>query len=603
MAHRIFSTPTLRRQFLVPLIFIVFSVLAMVGMVAIKITQDVIRNHTVHFGDRMLSQAAHRLGTLVDGAQVTVDSLILDRRLAPLLQDLSSSEPRRKAKAEEGLYNLLMHYKTLLPGAELVVLDDLGNAVSTFDSQSVLEDVLPETFGEDLKVWRLRSIPYFNRANPMLSFRTLELTAKIINLPWQSQSGWIILYLDYRLVESIMTNISLQENTANQFLSDAVVYGPDLQVIFPWIYFYNPILEQACQKLSGQFRSTEYTELSVEGEEHLIIASRIPSTPWKIFISAPTRKLYAGLDQIYHSIFLIGSVCTVIAVFSVTLLSFFVTKPVEDLRRVMQLVEEGDLSARAPEDGPLEIRALGRAFNRMLEEVDMLTKRLVNEESIRKTAMVKALQAQIAPHFLFNTLTALAGMAIKRPPPEVAEALRSLRRLLYLSIGKDGDFLRLSEEFEYIHHYMYLMSIRYPGKFRLQLELPEELRNCRIIRLVLQPLVENALQHGLKFQAGIIKLSAAQEGGNLLIEVTDDGEGLSSEELNEVWKREKNQSGIGIRNVDERLKLTFGSDYGLRLISKKGEGTSALLRLPIQYFEEKQVESGPEESRPKEGIE
>ena len=210
-------------------------------------------------------------------------------------------------------------------------------------------------------------------------------------------------------------------------------------------------------------QNVETIEERSSGENFLVIAAPVPWTSWEVYIAAPTSRLYTELNQIYNGILVIGFICILIAVFSAAMITYFVTKPVNKLRNVMHFVEAGNLMVRAPEDGPLEIRILGRSFNRMLHEVDRLTKRLVAEENEKRTAVIQALQAQIAPHFLFNTLTALAGMTIKRPPAEVAEALRSLKRLLYLSISKNGDFITLADEFEHIRHYLYLMNIRYPA--------------------------------------------------------------------------------------------------------------------------------------------
>ena len=383
-----------------------------------------------------------------------------------------------------------------------------------------------------------------------------------------------------------MTNISLLEGTLNRFQSEAVVFGPDQQIIFPWVVGSDPLLEQAYQKISGQFRNTKSIEEKFDGDKHLIIATPVPWTPWEMYISAPTKRLYLGLEQIYHRIWTIGIICALISVLLATVISFFVTKPLHKLRKTMSLVEEGNFKVRAPEGGPSEIQTLARAFNRMLFEVDALTQCLVAEESKRKTAVIKALQAQIAPHFLYNTLSAMAGMTAKRPPEEVAEALRSLKRLFYLGIGKNNDFVSLADEFEYIQHYLYLMDIRYPGKYLLQMDLPEELRSCQIIRLVLQPIVENSLQHGFKAGGGLIQVSAQQEGKDLIICIADNGVGLSEEQVRTVMQNKGSKSGIGLYNVNERIRLCFGSSYGLTLESTKGMGTTVSLRIPLQYSNE-----------------
>lgn len=580
--HQLF-TATLRKQLSVSLILLVVSVVTTIGITSIKIAQRVIVNHTSRFGGSMLSQAAYRLGSVIDNAETTVDSLILDRRLAPLLHDLSSANPRLNQRARLALGDLLCQYKaSLLPGAELILVDSAGNTVTTYAMQPIPSDLLPQNLSAKSKIWRLRYLPYYHTGDSSISDRLLELTARIISLPGRTQNGWIILHLDYRIVESIMTNITLQEKNLSRFQSDAIVFGPSQQVIFPWIAPTDQVLAGAYQKLSAQLRKTETTEETVDGKKYLVIAAPVPWTSWQVYISAPTKQLYAGLEQIYDYIVSIGAICIIVAIFSATFISFLVTKPVDKLCRTMRLVEAGNFDIRAPESGPLEIQTLGRAFNRMLSEVDLLTRRLVAEESSRKTAVIKALQAQIAPHFLFNTLAALAGMTTKRPPGEVAEALRSLKRLLHLSIGKEGDFVTLADEFEHVQHYLYLMNIRFPDKFCLEMELPEELRHCPTIRLILQPIVENCLQHGLKFRGGKIRLTAVRENHRVIIKITDNGEGISQEQLAAIWRMKPNQSGVGIRNVDERLKLSFGPEYGLRIDSSKGEGTTVSILIPFQ---------------------
>jgi two-component system sensor histidine kinase YesM len=445
--------------------------------------------------------------------------------------------------------------------------------------------LIPEIISNKPKTWQLRFFPYYQTSDLRTPGRLLELTARIISLPGQPQSGWIILHMDYRIVESIMTNITLRESNLSRYQSDAIVFGPDQQVVFPWIAPSDPVLTGVYQELTGGLRDTQAIEEIIDGKKHLAIATAVPWTSWEVYISAPTKLLYAGLEQIYDYIITIGIICILGAVFYATSISFLVTQPVNKLRKAMRLAEEGDFSVRAPESGPLEIRTLGRAFNLMLSEVNLLTGRLVAEESARKNAVIKALQHQISPHFLFNTLAAMAGMTVKRSPKEVAEALRSLKRLLYLSVGKEGDYVTLADEFEHIHHYIYLMNIRYPGKFTLEMELPGELRDCLTIRLILQPIVENCIHHGLKSQGGKIRVSAIVRHEQVIIKVSDNGVGMSREHLDSIRSMKQNRSGVGIYNVDERLKLCFGPDYGLAISSLEGEGTTVFIHIPLQYAE------------------
>jgi sensor histidine kinase YesM len=578
---------TLRRQLSVSLILLIVGAVAAIGITSIKIAQQVIKNHTARFGSKMLTQAAFRLGSMINNAETTVDSIILDRRLAPLLHNLSSPDRRTRVKAQPVLRELLVQYKaSLLPGTELTIIDSAGNVVTTYHLPPMPREFIRATPSQKPKVWRLRYFPGNKTSDLHFSGRILELTARIVSLPDQPQEGWIILHMDYRMMESIMANISLQESALSRFQSEVVVFGPKKQVIFPWVVPSKQILTGIYRKRTDQLHDTAVFEEKINNKSYLVIVAPVPWSPWEIYISAPTSRLYTGLEQINHSVLMIGLICSLLAVFFATLLSYLVTKPVNKLRKTMLLVEDGRFSVKAPESGPLEIQTLGRAFNRMLGEVDRLTKRLVVEEGQRKTAVIKTLQAQIAPHFIFNTLAAIAGMTATCSPGEVAEALCSLKCLLYLSIGKSGDFVSLTEEFEHIQHYLYLMNIRYPGKFGFQMELPEELAQCRIIRLALQPIVENCLQHGFKSRGGTIRISAVRNDEVILISITDNGEGMAPEQFNAVWNLERTGSGVGIRNVDERLRLSFGPGYGLTLTSAAGEGTTVTLRIPYQKLSE-----------------
>ncbi len=583
---------TLRRRLTISLILLVMVAVSAIGIASIRISQRIIKDRTARFGGKMLTQAAYRLGSMIDNAETTVDSLILDRRLAPLLKMLSSPDRLIREEARKDLRNLLIQYKTSsLPGVELAVIDTAQHIVATYKALPIEKELVPKTTSFKTKEWRLRYIANFEANNSTIPGRLLELTARIISLPGQTQDGWIILHMDYRIIESVMTNISLQEDSLSRFQSEAIVFGEEKQIIFPWVAPSIEILSNAHQKLSGELRGTETIEEKINGKNYLVIAAPVPWTNWEVYISAPTKRLYTGLEQIYNSIFVIGLICALAAALSAALISFFITRPVNKLRKAMRIVEDGDFTVRAPEGGPLEIQTLGRAFNRMLQEVNMLTKQLIAEEGERKTAVIRALQAQIAPHFLFNTLAAMAGMTAKRPPQEVAEALRSLKRLLYLSVGKEGDFVSLTDEFEHIQHYIYLMNIRYPHKFILNMELPDNLRDGQTIRLILQPIVENALQHGLKFQGGLIRVSAYQEKADVILRVDDDGAGMTNEQVRTVWKTDQSRSGVGVRNVDQRIKLAFGPNYGLNLLSFEGKGTTVLLRIPLLLKEENLLES------------
>lgn len=180
---------TLRRQLSVSLILLFIGAVAAIGITSIKIAQQVIKNHNARFGSKMLTQAAFRLGSVINYAEITVDSIILDRRLAPLLHNLSSPDRRTHEAAKRALYNLLIQYKSsLLPGTELSIIDFSGNAVTTYHITSTPKELIPATPTAKPKVWRLRYFPNNITNDLNFSSRLLELTARIISLGLQSNT-------------------------------------------------------------------------------------------------------------------------------------------------------------------------------------------------------------------------------------------------------------------------------------------------------------------------------------------------------------------------------------------------------------------------------
>lgn len=277
-----------------------------------------------------------------------------------------------------------------------------------------------------------------------------------------------------------------------------------------------------------------------------------------------------------------------------------VTKPLHNLRGLMKRAELGDFKAYWIEDGIDELNDLGQSYNQMLNRVEELIKQVKQEEALKKEAELEALQYQLNPHFLYNTLNTIKWVAKMHKTPQISEVVSALVRLLQASLGKKGDFITIREETGLIEDYMAIQSFRYGERIRLTFEIEELAAGCLVPRMILQPLVENAILHGIEpgKREGLITIRAYLDRDLLVCEVEDDGVGIASKAAGEYdpsalalpmkrssLKKER-LSGVGIAHIREKIKLYYGPDYKMFIINKSGEGTTVRMFLPIHPSEE-----------------
>ncbi len=264
-----------------------------------------------------------------------------------------------------------------------------------------------------------------------------------------------------------------------------------------------------------------------------------------------------------------------------------ITKPLQTLAESMQEVENMDFKGASMEKIPYrEIKALHKAFNVMTERIHQLMEENVEEQRQKRKSELKALRSQINPHFLYNTLDSIIWMAEGGKNKEVVMMTSSLARLLRQSISNDEEMIPLKKEIDHTKSYLTIQKMRYKDKLEFSIEVAPELQNERVVNLILQPIVENAIYHGIKPKdgKGLIKITGALVEDDIVLEVIDNGVGISSEELTHIFDRSRERekekgNGVGVYNVHVRLKLYYGEQYGLTFESTEGEGTKVTMRL------------------------
>ena len=324
---------------------------------------------------------------------------------------------------------------------------------------------------------------------------------------------------------------------------------------------------------------------------HTYQLSSRPLSRFGILVGSLTDVTYAGGDNGYILyILVILFFSTAAAGILVTrLLTGHITRPIKILTgHIRKISETNDFSPDPDiEASSDEIGEIGKAVNQMTDHIQNLLGQQARMYEQKKNIEISLLQSQINPHFLYNTLDSIRWMAVIQGSKNIEQTTGALERLLRNMAKGIGDKITLREELELVGNYIYIQQVRYVEIFDYICQIPEELLDCRIIKFTLQPIVENAILHGIEpmKQFGEIEISARQENGDLFISIEDNGVGMTEEELEELRtslaNKDKNAlSGIGVSNVDARLKLHYGASYGLIYESSPGEFTRVTVHIP-----------------------
>jgi len=340
--------------------------------------------------------------------------------------------------------------------------------------------------------------------------------------------------------------------------------------------------QSAMQKAGGQ----NFT-IDLGGKEYQVVSKSMAKTDWTILALTPLSNVNQSMYQILITIILVVAAVLLITIISLNTILKRVVKPIIDLKNYMDLADKGNLTVGVDIQSTDETGLLAKSFNRMLGRIDGLMKQVVSEQEEKRKYELQALQAQINPHFLYNTLDSIIWMA-EMKNPDVVPMTEALAKLFRISLNKGNELISITDEFEHVRNYLVIQSMRYKNKFDYTLSIADEVRYCKTIKLIIQPVVENSIYHGIKEmkEKGRIIIAAFRDEDSLVITITDNGIGMEENICDSILKKEsqgaKNGgSGIAVKNVNERIKLHFGDKYGLSYVSTKDKGTIATLLLPI----------------------
>jgi two-component system, sensor histidine kinase YesM len=325
-----------------------------------------------------------------------------------------------------------------------------------------------------------------------------------------------------------------------------------------------------------------YERIKLGKETSIVYHKAIENTDWTLVSLIPVKEILKGSDQISRYMLLLTLLVSVAAISAAYYISGSITKRIRYLIKNMKKIEEDNWDVSITVDSTDEIGILQKNFNRMIDNIKRLIKEKYQAEIYKKNAELRALQAQINPHFLYNTLDMLCWMAMKYGAEDIVDIVGSLAKFFRLSLSNGKDIVSMEDEVTHVKMYMDIQSKRFNGDIEGIIDIQEDMYSNATVKLILQPLVENAIIHGIQeseSKKGYVKITGKLDNNLIFLSVEDNGMGMDDITLNKLLTRDKG-GGYGIKNVNERIKLYFGEQYGLTYQSEIGKGTIVNVTFP-----------------------
>ena len=399
--------------------------------------------------------------------------------------------------------------------------------------------------------------------------------AKKTELRFYSQPVYVAADFNFTSIASYVDNVGIGTHGYCYIMDreGEIVYHPQQQLI------YAGLKKEDTQSMAA------LTDGVYPGNSTINAIQTLNDGNWRVVGVSYTDELIGQkIGEIQGAVSRAAVIFTVLAVSLSILFSRIITRPMKKLVHAMQEFEnEGEIYEYKPVNGVQEVQTLSESFAHMVKMIQELMNRVKMEEiSLRKTEL-KALQAQINPHFLYNTLDSIQWMCERENNGDAVKMVSALAKLFRISISRGRELIPIADEINHAKSYLLIQSYRYKNQFTYEFDIEEAITGYYCNKITLQPLIENAIYHGINrmVDEGIIRITARAEGDDIIFMVADNGAGMTREQCQGILKKERSDSsGIGIKNVNDRIKIFFGDSYGIRIDTELDMGTTIQIRFP-----------------------
>lgn len=575
----------------IPLVFIPILVL---GLVSNGISTRAVIGKTI----KNVSDNSNLIITRIDGMITNVESCA--NMLTIEINRILGQEryPREVDLNELQLYNQICNQLSfsllIFPDVESAAFISVEGRLYSTDpefenelDQALTSSIMKEidaTSGENL--WfpmQKRSFLVKDESLPVLT-----LGKKVISTLTGKKMGVLVLNMKESSFSSIYRSMASTRN-GTYFISNThaeIISSPNQNDVL------KPVADPLFRQWIAEAQKTAQIK-RIQGEEMLVTRVPFSKQDWVMISKIPLEDLMAENREITFIIVCIGCACLFFAMVGASLLSKLIANPIVKLKKEMLKIKDGNFDSNFEMRSADEIGLLAWGFSTMLKRIRELVERINDEQRKKREYELALIQSQIKPHFLYNTLDVIYTLSEMGRAKDVQRTTKALADYYRIALSKGYEIIPISEEIRGVNDYLAIQRIRYSDVFDYEIKVADEIAGYNILKLTIQPLVENAIYHGLKTKGsmGRIVIQGSRDGQKLQIKVVDDGVGIPEEKLKKLLDlKNRGDSGefFGLSNVDERIKLYFGPQYGLNIHSEPGRGTEVVVTLPAKRGGESQ---------------
>ena len=460
-------------------------------------------------------------------------------------------------------------------------------AVTTYDADGVLQDCWAKDHTPRQNILRNSSFDLVTakrRGRGYVSIPHVEtifegyypwVVSVVRRMPENSPRQWISMVIRFSALAATINNVGIGQHGYCYLMDERgnMVYHPQQQLL------YAGLKKEEAGRLACLGDGT-YVEDTV-----IYSVQRVPNSPWRVVgVSYIDETVNESFWQMTRVVLLASALILVAAFVVAYVLSRSLSRPLQQLENAMEAFEQNaDGFVFNAITGTREVEELSDSFHHMVGRIQRLMTAVREEEvALRKTEL-KALQAQINPHFLYNTLDSIAWMCERGKNADAVQMVHALARLFRISISRGHELIPIRSELQHAESYLQIQSHRYKNQFSYSFDVQEECLDYLCNKITLQPIIENAIYHGINglVDEGEIRISCRADGDDILFTVEDNGTGMEPEQVQAILRKERSDhTGIGIKNVNDRLKIYFGPAYGITIDSVPDEGTRVYIRMP-----------------------
>lgn len=406
-------------------------------------------------------------------------------------------------------------------------------------------------------------------------------------------NGVLLVDMKYSMIEELLDNLNEAAGETYYYLctdDGEILYHPRKAEIDRGLFV------EESSKAAGYENGTY--ELSLNGKKGNVVVNNLSYTGWKLVGVVPEGVQTASINKFRYYIIATTIILLMMLLIVNKMIARKISKPILKLDESVKSYETGG-KAEIYIGGSSEIRHLANSVQNSYKQIEQLMEEIIRQQNKRRKSELDALQSQINPHFLYNTLESITWMVEANKNEEAVFMISELAKLLRISLSKGKTVIRISDELQHSKSYMNIQLIRYKDRFKVEFLIDEKVENCCIVKLVVQPVLENAIYYGVgnmdEDEGGKITVRGERKDDDIFLSIEDNGMGMSQEVVDNLLtnseKVPKHGSGVGLINVHTRIQLMFGEEYGLKIYSEPDEGTKVVIHIPaIPYSEEKREE-------------